>query len=201
MKTIVEKYNCKPVRRNTIADLWEIKLNNVHSQIPFPAIWDPGSELMQRWLRAQAYAAESSLGLVGRLRNVPFVWNIEDEKEEDDGQAHNLFGFRQTLTLTHSFWHFHCGVAFAKDAAPSSGNALQCYWRLNFHPPLLVRLSFHVFNICILLRSWPLATHRCWWDNYQSSTTLLPLLTLSLPPDLFISRPPLLLFFWFCCLS
>ena len=50
------------------------------------------TELMQRWLRAQAYAAESSLGLVGRLRNVPFVWNIEDEKEEDDGQAHNFFG-------------------------------------------------------------------------------------------------------------
>ena len=37
---------------------------------------------MQRWLRVRAHAAESSLGLVGCLRNVP-VWNVDDEKEDD----------------------------------------------------------------------------------------------------------------------
>ena len=65
-KTIVEKYDIKPVRntientRNTLPGKIGIHL------LPLSSISDRGSG----WLRAQARAAESSLGLVGFVRNV-----------------------------------------------------------------------------------------------------------------------------------
>ena len=85
--------------RNTIEKDEKYILEKIENT--FPSISDWGVWEMQRWLRVGAHAAESSLGLVGCLRNVP-VWNVDDEKEDDqdDDQPMKCFLNWRIFTLS-----------------------------------------------------------------------------------------------------